>query len=63
MTTFEQARALYGSDEQMARALFEQVADLRIEMALQQSLRRRAEAKLQVAVNQIRKPQGNGRTT
>lgn len=45
-TTFEQARALYGSDEQMARALFDQVAVLRLDLQLQQALRRRAEAKL-----------------
>lgn len=45
-TTFEQARALYGSDEQMARALFDQVAVLRLDLQLQQALRRRAEAQL-----------------
>ncbi|GEM_PF-3332007 len=45
-TTFEQARALYGSDEQMARALFDQVAILRLDLQLQQALRVRAEAKL-----------------
>lgn len=45
-TAFEQARALYGSDEQMARALFDQVAVLRLDLQLQQALRRRAEAKL-----------------
>ena len=43
--TFEQARAMYGSDEQMARALFEKLITLRIELELQQSLRRRAEGK------------------
>jgi hypothetical protein len=44
--TFEQARALFGSDEQMARALFEQVAIMRIDLQLQQQLRHRAEEKL-----------------
>ena len=43
--TFEQARAMYGSDEQMARALFEKLITLRIELELQHSLRRRAERK------------------
>jgi hypothetical protein len=46
-TTFEQARALYGSDEQMARALFDQVAVLRLDLQLQQALRRRAEERLE----------------
>jgi len=47
MTTFEQARAVYGGDEQMARALFEQLAIVRLDLELQQGLRRRAEDKLQ----------------
>jgi hypothetical protein len=47
--TFEQARALFGSDEQMARALFDQVAIMRIDLQLQLQLRHRAEEKLQRA--------------
>ncbi|KQQ93651.1 hypothetical protein [Massilia sp. Leaf139] len=46
-TTFEQTRALYGSDEQMARALFEQLTITRLDLELQSALRRRAEDKLQ----------------
>lgn len=46
-SAFEQARALYGSDEQMARALFDQVAVLRLDLQLQQALRRRAEERLE----------------
>lgn len=52
--TFEQARALFGSDEQMARALFEQVAMLRMELLLQQQLRHRAEDRLRQAQMQMR---------
>jgi hypothetical protein len=44
--TFEQARALYGSDEQMARSLFEQLAITRLDLELQSALRRRTEEKL-----------------
>lgn len=44
--TYEQARAVYGSDEQMARALFEQLAITRLDLELQSALRRRAEEKL-----------------
>jgi hypothetical protein len=55
-TTFEQARALYGSDEQMARALFEQVAVMRLDLELQQALRRRAEEKLDQSRILMRKP-------
>jgi len=58
-TTFEQARALYGSDEQMARALFEQVAVMRLDLELQQALRRRAEEKLDQSRILMRKPQDN----
>lgn len=54
--TFEQARALSGSDEQMARALFEQVAIMRIELQLQQQLRHRAEEKLRQTKALMRKP-------
>jgi 5'-3' exonuclease len=60
MTTFEQARALYGSDEQMARALFEQIAIVRGDLELQQALRRRAEEELKQRRNPIRKPNDNG---
>jgi len=52
--TFDQARALYGSDEQMARAMFEQVAIMRIDLQLQQQLRQRAEERLRQAQIQIR---------
>lgn len=51
--TFEQARALFGSDEQMARALFEQLAIVRIDLELQQALRRRAENRLAVCLTQM----------
>ena len=57
MTTFEQARAVYGSDEQMARALFEQVTIMRLDLELQQALRRRAEDKLQLEYKSNRKPE------
>ena len=53
---FEQARALFGSDEQMARALFEQVAMLRMDLLLQQQMRHRAEEKLRQAQVLMRKP-------
>lgn len=58
-TTFDQARALYGSDEQMARALFEQVTVMRLDLELQQALRRRAEEKLDQSRILMRKPQDN----
>jgi len=43
---FEHARALYGSDEQMARDLFEQLIIARMDLELQQALRRRVEDRL-----------------
>lgn len=49
-TTFEQARAIFGSDEQMARALFELVEIMRIDLELQRALRRRAEDRLQTCL-------------
>ena len=52
--TFDQVRALYGSDEQMARAMFEQVAIMRIDLQLQQQLRQRAEERLRQAQIQMR---------
>ena len=55
MTTFEQARAIYGSDEQMARALFEQLVIARLDLELQRALRQRAEVKLQMEYVQKRK--------
>lgn len=55
--TFEQVRAMYGSDEQMARALFEQLAIARLDLELQQALRRRAEDKLQMEYNLNRRPE------
>jgi hypothetical protein len=63
MTTFEQARALYGSDEQMARALFEQLAIARLDLELQRALRQRAEAKLLMEYAQNRKDPENKGTT
>jgi hypothetical protein len=60
-TTFEQARALYGSDEQMARALFEMVAIMRSDLQLQQALRRRAEDKLLQHLNPPSKARDNER--
>jgi hypothetical protein len=48
--TFERARALYGSDEQMARDLFEQLIRVRIDFELQRHLRRRAEARLKACL-------------
>lgn len=56
--TFEQARAMYGSDEQMARALFEQLAIARLDLELQSALRHRAESKLQDRQTIIRKATG-----
>jgi hypothetical protein len=53
--TFEQARALFGSDEQMARGLFEQVAIMRIDLQLQQ-LCQRAEERLRQTQALMRKP-------
>jgi hypothetical protein len=53
--TFDQARALYGSDDQMARALFEQLTIMRLDLDLQQELRRRAEEKLQHHMTLLRK--------
>lgn len=52
--TFEQIRAMYGSDEQMARALFEQVEIIRMELVLQQQLRQRAENRLQACLARTR---------
>jgi len=54
-STFEQARALHGSDEQMARTLFKQISIVRLELELQQALRRRAEDKLQHHMTLLRK--------
>ena len=59
--TFEQARALYGSDEQMARALFEQVAILRLDLQLQHALRHRFESQLQARQKIFRKPNGENK--
>lgn len=58
MTTFDQARAMYGSDEQMARALFEQLAITRLDLQLQCALRRRAEEQLRAQNIIFRKPKG-----
>jgi len=54
-TTFELARALYGSDEQMARELFEQLVIARLDLQLQSALRRRAEDALQSRQQFIRR--------
>lgn len=61
-TTFEQARALYDSDEQMARTLLDLVIVMRLDLDLQQALRRRAEEKLEQNRILKRKPQ-NGAST
>lgn len=53
--TYEQARAVYGSDEQMARALFEQLAITRLDLELQSALRRRAEEKLRAKQQVVRR--------
>jgi len=53
--TFEQARAVYGSDEQMARALFEQLVITRLDLELQSALRRRAEEKLLIKQQVVRR--------
>ncbi|HBZ06059.1 MAG TPA: hypothetical protein DEP03_06600 [Massilia sp.] len=58
MTSFDQVRAMYGSDEQMARALFEQLAIVRLDLQLQRALRRRAEEQLQSQKQIFRKPKG-----
>jgi len=55
--TFEQIRALYGSDEEMARSLFEQLTVMRLDLELQQALRRRTEDKLQQEYKSHRKPE------
>lgn len=61
-TTFEQARALYSSDEQMARAMFEQLAIARLDLELQRALRRRAEDALQSRQQVVRRSnRGNGK--
>jgi predicted outer membrane protein len=61
-TTFEQARALYDSDEQMARTLLDLVIVTRLDLELQQALRRRAEDKLQLYRTLKRKPQDGAST-
>lgn len=61
-TTFEQARALYDSDEQMARTLLDLMIVMRLDLDLQQALRRRAEEKLEQNRILKRKPQ-NGAST
>ena len=48
---------MYGSDEQMARALFEQLAIARLDLELQRALRQRAEVKLQMEYARNRKNQ------
>jgi hypothetical protein len=54
--TFEQARAMYASDEQMARDLFTQLRIASDLVVLEQSLRRRAEAQLHDQYRLMRKP-------
>lgn len=58
---FDEARALYGSDEQMARDLFEKLAVARLDLQLQQALRRRAEARLEQSDRRKRKHQDKER--
>ena len=54
---------MYGSDEQMARELFKQLAITRLDLELQLALRQRAEAKLQMEYAQNRKnPEDKGTT-
>lgn len=43
---FDQLRAMYSNDEQLARDLFEALAVTRLDLQLQQALRRRAEDRL-----------------
>lgn len=54
-TAFEQARALYGSDEHMARELFDQMEILRLDLELQRALRRRAEDDVRLRQQVIRR--------
>ena len=58
--TFERARAMYGSDEQMARDLFEQLVIVRIDLELQQALRRRAEDRLQACLTKTKSRNDGG---
>lgn len=58
--TFDRARAMYGSDEQMARDLFEQLVIVRIDLELQQALRRRAEDKLRTCQANIKMKNDGG---
>lgn len=46
-TAFDRVRATYDSDEQLARDLFETLAITRLDLQLQQALRRRAEERLE----------------
>ena len=59
--TFERARATYGSDEQMARDLFEQLVIVRIDLELQRALRRRAEDRLRSLVATTKTRNDGGR--
>jgi hypothetical protein len=52
--TYERARAMYGSDEQMARDLYELLVIARIDLELQQALRRRAEDRLRTCQANIK---------
>lgn len=53
--TFEEMRRQYESDEQLARELYLQVEILQSGIVLEQSLRRRAEARLDEHLNPRRK--------
>ena len=55
--TFEEARAMYGSDEQMARDLFEKLAVAQLDLQLQQALRWRAEDRLECSSHRKKKYQ------
>nr|WP_314540044.1 hypothetical protein [uncultured Massilia sp.] len=54
---FDQLRAMYSSDEQLARDLFETLAVTRMDLQLQQALRRRAEDKLERGTRRARNDQ------
>lgn len=60
--TFDQVRAQYESDEQMARALLEQLQAAVDMVALEQALRRRAETMLQAKLKTMRSSPRKGST-
>lgn len=56
---FNQVRAMYDTDEQMARDLLHVLVVTRLDLELQRSLRRRAEERLQAEYVLMRKPRDN----